>query len=271
MLYNAAVQQEVLRGLSVTLGYYHRRYHDMFWTDNLATTHGDYSIIPIVDPRGNGQTVDVYSLNRAKFGLVNQFVTNSNENSRTYHGLDLSFMARLGIGAQLQGGVNSGKTRISDCQTDDPNNLRFCDRSYGFRTQFKLSGSVPLPYRFRMSGVFSSLPGQLSDREGDFTGLDLPITYTVTPAIAAGLTQPSVNLLLSAPDEYTLNRSNQLDIAFARDFTVSGVRLRPQVDFFNALNTNAVIRAITAYGPALLSPREILAARLIRLNLRMDF
>jgi hypothetical protein len=80
-----------------------------------------------------------------------------------------------------------------------------------------------------------------------------------------------VNVLLSQPDEYTLNRSNQLDIAFSRDFNVGGVRLRPQMDLYNALNTNAIIRAITAYGPALLQPREILAARLVRLNLRMDF
>jgi hypothetical protein len=271
MLYNVSVQQELRPGLSATLGYYHRRYHDMLWTDNLATTHADYSIIRIPDPRLNGQTLDVYSIDPAKFGLVDQYVTNSSENSRTYHGVDLSFIARLRAGAQVQGGVNSGKTHIHDCETDDPNSLRFCDRSYAFRTQVKLSGTVPLPYRFRVSGVFSSLPGQQSDREGDFTGLDLPVTYTVTRAIAPGLVQPSVNLLLSEPDEYTLERSNQLDISFSRDFTVNGLRFRPQVDIFNAFNSNAVIRVITAYGPALLSPREILAGRLMRLNLRVDF
>jgi hypothetical protein len=271
MLYNVAVQQEVRAGLSVTLGYYHRRYHDMLWTDNLATTHADYSIIPIPDPRGNGQTLDVYSLASAKFGLVDQFVTNSSENSRTYHGIDLSFIARLRNGAQVQGGVNSGKTHDIDCQVDDPNARRNCDLSYPFRTQFKMSGTLPLPFGFRVSGVFSSLPGQLSDREGDFTGLDFPVTYSVVRSLAPGLTQPSVNLLLSQAGEYNLKRSNQLDIAFARDFQVAGLRLRPQVDFYNALNTNPIIRAITAYGPALLSPREILGARLMKLNLRIDF
>ena len=90
-------------------------------------------------------------------------------------------------------------------------------------------------------------------------------------AVAPRLTQSSVNLLLSHPDEYTLTRSNQLDIAFARDFHVGALRLRPQIDIFNALNANTVINAISAYGPALLSPREILAARLVRFNLRMDF
>jgi hypothetical protein len=271
MLYNVSVQQELRPGLSATLGYYHRRYHDMTWTDNLATAHADYSIIRIPDPRANGETLDVYSINPAKFGLVNQFVTNSDENWRTYHGVDLSFIARLRAGAQVQGGVNSGKTHIHSCQVDDPNSLRFCDRTYGFRTQVKLSGTVPLPYQFRVSGVFTSLPGQLSDREGDFTGLDLPITYAITRAQAPGLTQPSVNLLLSQPDEYTLERSNQLDISFSRDFLVGGIRVRPQADIFNAFNSNSVIRVITAYGPTVLSPREIIGGRLVKLNLRLDF
>ena len=270
MLYNLSVQQELRPGLSATLGYYHRRYHAMLWTDNLETTHEDYSIIRIPDPRG-GETLDVYSINPTKFGRVNQFVTNSDENWRTYHGIDLSFIARLRAGTQLQGGVNSGKTHLHSCQVDDPNSLRFCDRSYAFRTQVKLSGTVPLPQAFRVSAVFSSLPGQLSDREGDFTGLDLPITYSVTRAQAPGLTQPSANLLLSRPDEYTLNRSNQLDISFSRDFTIGGIRVRPQADVFNALNGNPVIRAITAYGPTVLSPREIIGGRLLKLNLRMDF
>jgi len=271
MLYNVAVQHEVMPGLSATLGYYHRRYHDMLWTDNLATTHADYSIIPIPDPRGNGQTLNVYSIDPAKFGLVNQFVTNSSENTRTYHGIDLSFLARLSNGAQLQGGVNTGKTHITECQVDDPNALLNCDRSYPFRTQYKVSGTVPLPYAFRVSGLFSSLPGQLTDREGDYNGLDFPVTYTVVRTIAPGLTQPSVNLRLSQAGEYNLERSYQLDISFSRDFRVGSMRLRPQVDFYNAFNSNTVINAITAYGPSLMQPREILPARLLKLNLRIDF
>ena len=219
VLYNVAVQQEVAKGLSVTLGYYHRRYYDMFWTDNLATTFADYSIIPIADPRGNGQTLDVYSIAPGKFGVVNQFTTNTQENWRNYNGVDLSFIARVRNGAQLQGGVNSGKTHISTCQVDDPNAAVLRpDVSVEDAVQDERHGALP---RVRVSGVFSSLPGQQSDREGDFTGLDVPVTYTVSRAVAPGLTQSSVNLLLSHPDEYP-GRSNQLDIAFARDFQVKG-------------------------------------------------
>ena len=49
------------------------------------------------------------------------------------------------------------------------------------------------------------------------------------------------------------------------------MRVRPQVELFNALNGNPVISAMTAYGPTLLSPREIMGGRLMKLNLRLDF
>ena len=95
MLYNASVQQELIRGLSVTLGYYHRRYYDDT-VDGQPRDHArglhDHS-----DPRPARQRPRRRRLQRrpAKFGLVDKFVTNSSENRRTYHGIDLSFLARL--------------------------------------------------------------------------------------------------------------------------------------------------------------------------------
>ena len=157
------------------------------------------------------------------------------------------------------------------CEVDDPNDLLNCDRNYPFQTAFKMSGTVPLPYGFRVSGVFASLPGLQESRSASNVGEDFAVTYSIGRAIAPGLTQPTENVRLSRAGEYFLERSNQLDISFSRDFTINGLRVRPQVDFFNAFNSNAIIRVITAYGPALMSPREILAGRLMRLNLRIDF
>ena len=271
VLYNVALQQEVRRGLSVTLGYYRRDYYNDLWTDNLATTHGDYSIIPIPDPRGNGQTIPVYSISPAKFGVVDDFVTNSSENSRTYNGIDLSFVARLPNGAQVQGGVNGGKVHDVECQVDNPNDLLNCDRDYPFQTSFKMSGTLPLPYGFLVSGLFSSLPGLQTARDAGNVGEDFVATYSIGRAIAPGLTQPTETVRLSRAGEYFLERSNQLDFAIARNFVVGGLRLRPQLDIFNLLNSNPVISAVGTYGSRFLSPREILGARLFKLNLRIDF
>jgi hypothetical protein len=46
----------------------------------------------------------------------------------------------------------------------DPNMLRGCEVNFPFRTQYKLSGSYPLKYGFRVNGVFQSLPGQPETR-----------------------------------------------------------------------------------------------------------
>ena len=66
-------------------------------------------------------------------------------------------------------------------------------------TQFKLSGTYPLPYKFRLSGLFQSLPGTQSARDGGNVGKDISETYSVGRAIAPGLTQTTVNVRLNEP------------------------------------------------------------------------
>jgi hypothetical protein len=271
MLYNVAVQHEVIPRLSVTLGYYNRHFYNDTWTDNLATTHADYSIIPIPDPRGNGQTIPVYSISPAKFGIVDNYVTNSTENRRSYNGVDVSFLSRFPNGAQLQGGINGGKVHDVGCQVDDPNDLLNCDRNYPFQTAFKVSGTMPLPYGFSVSGLFASLPGLQESRSAANVGEDFEVTYSIGRAIAPGLTQPSEVVRLSHAGEYFLERSNQLDISFANTIPVGKLRIKPTFEIFNALNANPVISAVGTYGPTVFTPRAILNARLMKLNVRLDF
>ena len=150
--------------------------------------------------------------------MIDNVRYNSTENGREYHGVDLSFNARLRNGTQLQGGVTTGKLHEHICQVDDPNNLRYCDATYPFLTQFKLSGTYPLPYGFRVSGSFQSLPGVQSSRDGGNVGKDLNVTYSVGRAIAPGLTQTTVNVRLNEPGTVFLDRVNQVDFAISRDF-----------------------------------------------------
>jgi hypothetical protein len=102
-------------------------------------------------------------------------------------------------------------------------------------------------------------------------GEDFAVTYSIGRAIAPGLTQPTENVRLSSAGEYFLDRSNQLDFAIARDFQVNKLRVRPSLDLYNALNANPVISAVNTYGPSFLSPRAILNARLMKVNVRLDF
>ncbi len=271
MVYSAGVQHELLAGLSTSFTYYYREYHRDFWVDNLATTHADYTPLTVADPRANGQTITIYSISPAKLGVIDNIRTNSSENTRNYHGADLSFTARLSNGTQLQGGVSSGRVHDTECQVDNPNNLRFCDRPYPFQTQFKLSGTHPLPYGFRVSGLFQSLPGTQAARDAGNVGEDFNVVYSIGRAIAPGLTQPTVTIRLNEVGSVSLDRVNQLDFAVSRDFRMGRLLVRPQIDIFNALNANTITQANNTFGPQLLLPRIVLNPRLLRLNVRVAF
>ncbi len=271
LLYSAGVQHELLPGLSTSLNYYYRKYYQDLWVDNVLTTHADYTAIALPDPRGTGETVNIYSIAPTKLGVFDNVRYNSTENGRQYHGVDLSFNARFKSGTQLQGGVTTGKLKEQICQVDDPNALRFCDASYPFLSQFKLSGTYPLPLGFRLSGLYQNTPGTQSARDGANVGKDLNVVYSVGRAIAPGLTQTTVNTRLNAPGTVFLDRVQQVDFAVSRDFVMGRLRVRPQFDFFNALNSNAITQVNTAFGPSLLQPQSILNPRLIRMNVRVSF
>jgi len=272
ILYSVGAQHEVLPGLSASLNYYYRKYYRDFWVDNLATTHADYSIISIPDPRGNGETIPIYSIAPNKLGVMDNWRFNTTENGRQYNGIDFSVNSRFRSGTQLQGGFTTGKLHEETCQVDDPNRLRYCDASYPFLTQYKLSGTYTLPYAFRLSGLLQNLPGVQSARDASNVGKDLAIAYSVGRAMAPGLTQATVNVQpLNEPGTVFLDRVNQVDFAVSRDFRFDKVLVRPQFDFFNAFNSNAVTQVNTQYGPSLFQPQSILNPRLIRFNVRVSF
>ena len=154
---------------------------------------------------------------------------------------------------------------------DDPNNLRFCDASYPVLAHYKLSGTYGLPYRLRLSGVFQSVPGTQSARDGSNVGKDLNVVYSVGRAIAPGLTQTTVNVRLNEPGTAFLDRINQVDFAVSRHFRMGRLLVRPQFDFFNALNSNGITQVNTNFGPTYPQPQSVLNPRLIRFNVRVSY
>jgi hypothetical protein len=245
------------------MSYNRRSFYNMSWTDNLAINASDYTLLNVVDPRGNGQTLPVYNLAASKLGQVNELNANSTDNTRVYNGVDLSFNWRMRGGATVFGGTSTGRTLSSTCQVEDLNSLRFCnqgDYSVPFATQFKLAGTYPLPYGIRLSGNFQSQPG--SERS---------ITYQVTRTQLPSLVQASVNVRLNEPGTVYNDRVNQLDFSVSRVFRGGRFALRPELGLFNALNANPVLTQTNTFGPALGNAVTILAPRLLRLGLNLDF
>jgi len=270
LLYNVGVQHELWQGVSASVNYYRRGFYRTIWTDNLATSFADYTPVTIPDPRGNGETLTIYNISRAVFGQVNELDTNSSSNSRTFNGIDITVNARLPRGATLLGGVAVGRTREVTCETDDPNytgastpGLRFCDQTQvdmPFLTTLKLSGSVPLRYGVRVSGVFQSALGE-----------PINITYVVNRAIVPSLVAAEVTTRLNRPGEDYYDRNNQLDFSASKEFRVKSLRIRPQIDLFNAWNVSPVVSQVTTFGSSLGRPNRVLDARLLRVGVQVNF
>jgi hypothetical protein len=280
LLYNVGVQHELSTGVSMSANYYRRDYRNMVYTTNLAVPLTAYTLLTIPDPRGNGQTLPVYNLQRQFLGLVNELDTTSLNNRRSYNGFDVTINGRGRRGATLGGGVNVGHTVSVNCDVADPNALRFCDQtqfSIPWSTTLKLSGSYPLPYGLRASGVFQSADGfgpttpantPLANPDNHDKLTNLIVNRTLVPT----LTQTQVNVLLDAPGQNYMPRVTQLDLSVAKTVRAGrGLVLTPQLDMFNAFNTNSVLTEVTTFGAALGNPVTILSPRLVRVQVRVQF
>ena len=262
-VWDIGIQHEVTRGFALSVSYNQRSFYNIILTDNLAINPSDYTLLTVADPRGNGQTLPVYSINRNVFGAVNELDTNSDQNTRVYKGVDVGFNIRLARGGTLYGGTSTGHTQTGTCQVEDLNNLRFCDQAQydvPLQTSFKLVGSYPVVYGVRVSANFQHLPG--SDRG---------ITYQVTPTLVPGLTQASVNIRLNEPGSLFNDTVNQLDVSVTKSFRSRGVELRPELSLFNALNANPVLSQNNQFGSSLNNAVTIMAPRLIRLGVTVKF
>ena len=267
MLYNLGVDHQLTASTSIAIDYYRRGFYLTRWTDNVEITHADYTLESVADPRGNSQMLPLYNLNPAKFGLLSQIDSNSEMNRQTYNGLDVIFSGRFDNGSQWMGGTSTGRFRSVMCEVDDPNSLRFCDETLSpngvgvpFRTSFKMSGTVPLPYDWHFGMVFQSVPG-----------LELDTNYRVSRRIFSGLTVPSVVIRLNEPGSKYLDRNNQLDVRLTREFTVNATRIQAQFDLFNIANVGTILREVQTYGRNLGNVQRVLPGRLLRLGVNINF
>jgi hypothetical protein len=258
---NIGAQHEVMPGFAISVSYNRRSYHQTIWTDNLAISHADYTLLTVPNPRG-GSPLPVYNLDPSKLGLVDELDTNSADNTRVYNGVDTSFTLRI-RGGTIYGGTSTGRTLARTCQVEDPNSLRFCDQGeydVPLLTQFKVAGSFELPYAVRVSGTFQSQPG--SERS---------ISYQVSRAILPSLTQPQVVVRLNDPGSEFNDRVNQVDVNVSRRFRVNSVDIMPELSLFNVFNANPVLSQVNTFGSSLNNAVTILAPRLARLGLTMRF
>jgi hypothetical protein len=293
-----SAQRELMPGVSASVGYFHRHYYNLIYTDNTVLDQpGAFTATTVPNPCYGGavqcggdqpQMLTLFKINPALIGKGAPVIDrNSANNYRVYNGIEGSFMARIHGGAQVFGGfltarqisnlcdASDGTATITFAQASNPNYTLYCDQSQfniAFRTQVKLGGTYPLPYGFNVSGTFQSYPGTRNYGSGATNFDYLQQTYIVPAALLTpGQATETVNL--NTPGSLYLPRWNQLDLRFARKFTLPGRRGNWQIqgDLFNTLNAHPLLAVTTSYGSALGSATQALQPRILTIGAQLHF
>ena len=300
------VQQELFRGVSVTGGWFHRDFKNLFRRTNTLQTFADYTPFTLCSPI-DGSAITYYNVSTAARSRVATRDENASDRKMWYNGLEYSFNARLPRGVTLFGGGTSERTMAQVCdELANPNLLLYCDQTESgipWRTQFKLAGSVPVKYGVQASFSFQSLPGYRFGTPAQYalTGnsgpsgittsnppngagsvwLITPTTrYTTCPGSSAsqgcvvgnlvdpGITVSSLSVPLVAPNTEYGDRINQLDISVTKTFRFGRASFQPKLDFFNVLNVSPVIdiRGLNYGTAAYMRPSSVLVGRVYQLG-----
>jgi hypothetical protein len=260
-------------------------------------------------PGAGEQRCGFFDIKPALFGRVDNVRTqSSNYGGRTeiYNGVDATLTARFAQRGQFSGGLSIGRTVTDACAlaAKVPEALFGADTAvngantglaalttgvagswtsmtackvtppWSSGTQVKFLVVYPLPWDLQFSAIYQNFPG---------------VPATATYAVNNAIVSPSLgrniascgancvpassygNIELISPGVAFEDRQQQVDLRFARLFTVGRARLRPSVDLSNLLNAGAIYAANTGFGSQWLVPYEIQGGRLARINVQFEF
>jgi hypothetical protein len=295
---SVSFQHELLPGLSMSAGYFLRKFGNVIFTDNALTGPADYDPYCITAPMdsrlpngGGYQICDLYDLKPEKVGQVSNVRTYAGKFGDVedrWQGADFTMNARLGAGVLLQGGFSTGKQVYDKCdivtKMDNPSKYN-CHQETPYLTQVKFLANYPLPwYGIQVSGTYQHIK---HDPTGTFRAsaehvLGMRALYVATNAVVApslgrnlsgGATNVTIDLLEANPGLY-FEAVNQVDFRLSKSVRLGGTTLKGMFDMYNLLNDNTVMRYLTAYGTtgaSWLTPEAQLPGRLLRFAAQLNF
>jgi len=286
--YSVGVQHELVPRVSVTANYYYSRSFDVQRSRNAVRSVSDYTPFTTTNPL-DGTPITIFNLNPAKLGTVDIVDVNSDINKRIYKGYEFSIQVRRENGAMVLFGWAAEQIRDVLCDTEDANQLRFCDQTgelyqelgavsgIPFVHEFKLAGSYPLPFGFNAAAAFLSYPGATTGQPGTaqvpvngWAG-PLNVIWAVPPAVFPGGRTEIVNARLLEPGTSYLKRWNQLDFTLRRSFRTGRLEFLPAFEVYNLFNSSVVLNQIQTFGPTLGFPTQTIQGRFVKLSTTMKF
>ena len=280
---SVSVQQELRPGVALNVAYFRTWYGNFTVSDNQAVTSADYDpycITAPVDSRlpggGGKQVCGLYDVKPAKFGLVDNLVTQASRygnQTEVYTGVDVNLNARFGQGGQLSGGLSTGHTVTDNCFVfDSPQQARqgFCHLSppWSSGTQVKFLAIYPLPWGLQTSATYQNISG--IPTTASVVATSAQIAPSLGRNLAAGA-NGTVTVELIPPNSIFEDRIQQVDIRFTRVFPLGRTKVRGNFDMYNLLNASPILAQNTRYGSQWRYARQILGGRLLKFSGQLDF
>jgi hypothetical protein len=259
-------------------------------------------------PGGGGYPVTFLVRNsRQAVGVSDPYYTTDadfGDETHYWHGVDVTFNARLRNGVFVQGGTSTGRGVNDTC---DVLTARFgrpmtptqgvaiasgivggqpaCRAVEPWLTQMRALGSYTVPkVDVLFSAIFRSQPNAQPAATAVATnGGSRTANFQMTPAqfqaatgvpLRAGLATQSVDLLL--PGAVYGDRITVMDLRLAKVLRLKARRLNIGLDLYNLFNSNTATAFETVFdvatvGARWMQPTAVLTGRAVRFNAQLDF
>ena len=311
--FSSSVQQQLMKGVAVNVGYFRRWFGNFAVTTNTGVTPADFTQFSVTapnDPRlpgGGGYVVSgLYNVTPEKFAALasNNYITSSDNLGymmNHWNGVDVTFNGRV-RSVVWQGGTSTGRTSWDSCAVRaaypgfttagnvtagvgnadvgsvSPTNP-YCSGISNWLTQVKGLASYVVPrIDVNIAATFQSVPNfALSTGQGvGYPGLAanwnvVQAQTTLARPFAGGAPNLQVNLI--QPGTVYGDRTNQVDVRFAKFFRFGKTKTQIGLDIYNVTNSNAVQSYNQNFIPngSYLVPTGILQARFAKIGAQFDF
>ena len=256
------IQREVGQNTAVSVGYYGRRFTDLYTTVNALAPPTAYTPVTITNPL-TSQPLTVYNQDPTTRGAVQNQLTTIPDLRQTYNGVEFQVNTRLSQ-ATVFGGLTIGRDYGDQDSGDlnNPNNRINNTGNIGFDSPYQVRGG----FTYRLPSAV-----QLSGSIRESSGLPQTRVYTVTTANVPGLTQVTQNVQVAQRGDFRYPWVNLVDLRLTKVFKAGRAKIEPTLDLYNVFNNNAVTSAVTTIGSSLGRPSAIVMGRLLRIGGHLTF
>jgi hypothetical protein len=303
--FGVSVQQELAPQVALEVAYNRRSWNNFFTTHNRALTPADYETVRLTAPQhpllpdGGGYPVTFLTRNtRSALGATDSYYTTNDDfgdESHYWHGMDVSFNARMRNGLVLQAGTSTGRGVNDTCEIETAiygrpqvlvgtDQTPACNVAEPWLTNVRGLATYTVPkVDVLVSTIFRSQPNAQPGNGVATNGSSRAATYRMTAAqfqaatgvaLRTGLASQDVNIVL--PGTVYGDRVNNVDMRFSKVLRFGTRRANVGVDLYNMFNANTPTNYETVFDPATngarwLQPTGVMAPRFVRVNMQLDF